>query len=157
MNEEQNKEIVRRFVEEMWNGRKLDVADEIISPDCTTHQLRGGADASGAPRTPELVKREAQAWLAAFPDLQFRIEQMIAADDRVVSHFILSGTHAGTWNGVAATNKKISVPMMTIHRIGNGKIIEDWVLIGTLILFSELGVLPGTPEIFAAAAKGRGD
>src|ERR1700759_4839894 len=131
MSEEQNKAVIRRFVEEMWNQRKLEVADEVVASDCITHQLRGGAaDAAGALRTPELVKREAQAWLAGFPDLRFELEQMIASGDLVVSRYTLTGTHTGIWNGVAATNQKISVPMMTIHRIRDGKIVEDWVLIG---------------------------
>ena len=153
MNEEQKKEIVRRFVERLWNRRELDVADELISPDCITHQLRGAADAAGASRTPELVKREAQAWLAGFPDLRFEIEQMIAEEDRVASRLTLTGTHTGTWNGIPATNRKIALPMMTIHRIRDGKIVEDWVLVGTLILFQQLGMVPDTAEIVAAAAK----
>src|SRR3982751_5495525 len=115
MNEEENKRIVRRFVEEMWNQRKLDLAHEIIAPDCVTHQLRGGAEAAGTPRTSELVKREAEAWLAGFPDLHFDLEQMIAQGDQVVSRYTLRGTHIGNWNGVPASNKRISVPMMTIH------------------------------------------
>ena len=152
MDEEQNKRIVLRFVEEMWNQRKLEVADEIIAPDCITHQLRGGADVAGAPRSPELVKREAQAWLVAFPDLRFDLEQMIADEDQVVSRYTLKGTHTGTWNGIPATNKKISVPMMTIHRIRDGKIVEDWVMVGVLILFQQLGILPETAEIIRALA-----
>lgn len=154
MNEEENKALIRRFIDEMWNQRKLELADEIFAPDCVTHQLRGDADSTGAPRTPELVKREAESWLSAFPDLRFKIEQMIAADDHVVSRYTLHATHTGNWNGVAATNKKISVPMMTIHRVQNGRIVEDWVLIGTLILFQQLDLVPDTPGILARLGRG---
>jgi len=151
MNEEPNKALVRRFIDQMWNQRQLELADQIFAPDCVTHQLRGGADPTGAPRTPELVRREAESWLAAFPDLKFEIQQMIAAEDYVVSRYTMNATHTGTWNGVAATNKKVSVPMMTIHRIHNQKIVEDWVLVGTLTLFQQLGLVPDTPTIIAAS------
>ncbi len=66
MNEEQNEVIVRRFNEEMWNRRKFDVADELIAPNCQTHQLCSQEDAVGRPRSPELVKREAAIWLSGF-------------------------------------------------------------------------------------------
>lgn len=153
MHEEQNKALIRRFVDEMWNDRKLDVADEIFAADCVTHQLRGTPDSAGTPRNPELVKHEAQAWLRGFPDLQFKIEQIIAADAEVVTRYTVTGTHTGPWNAIPPTNKKISVPMMTVHRIQNGRIVEDWVLIGTLVLFQQLGLLPDTPTIMAAAGK----
>ena len=56
MPEEPNKIIVRRFIEELWNERKLDVADEIFEDDCLTHQLQSGAEISAATRNPEAVK-----------------------------------------------------------------------------------------------------
>jgi steroid delta-isomerase-like uncharacterized protein len=152
MNEEQNKAVVTRFIEEMWNQRKLEVADELFALDCVTHQLRTGADALGAPRSPETVKREAAEWLAAFPDLRFRVEQMLAADDRVVSHYTMEGTHTGAWMGVPPTGKTIRVPIVTIHRIRDRKIVEDWVLVGSLTLFQQLGLVTDTARIIAAAS-----
>ena len=77
MNEEQNKIVVKRFIDEMWNQRKLQLADELFATDCVTHQLRTGETAAGTPRTVESVKREATAWLTGFPDLEFVLEQMI--------------------------------------------------------------------------------
>src|SRR2546421_4039312 len=151
MKEEQNKAVVRRFIEERWNQRKLDTADELIAEDCVTHQLRALEESGGAPRSPELVKREAAGWLAAFPDLTFELEQMIAADDQVVSRYMIHGTHTGAWCGVSPTGRTIAVPMMTIHRIYHGKIVEDWVLVGTLTLLQQLGLVPETSEIIAAA------
>jgi steroid delta-isomerase-like uncharacterized protein len=153
VNEEQNQAVVKRFIEEMWNQRKLDLADELFSPDCITHQLRGGEDSAGAPRTPESVKQEAAGWFAAFPDLKFDVEQMLSAGDHVVTCYTLRGTHTGAWCGVPPTGKSVSVPMFTIHRIRDGKISEDWVLLGTLTFFQQLGLVPAIPDILAAAAK----
>lgn len=147
MSEETNKQVVRRFIEEMWNRRRPELADELVAPDCVTHQLRADEPATGMPRTPESVKREMGAWFEGFPDLTFRIEQLLAEGDLVVARCMMHGTHAGTWMGVTFTGRKVSVPIITIHRIARGKIIEDWVLIGTLALFQQLGLVAPTEEI----------
>ena len=153
MNEAENKAIVRRFIEEMWNQRKVEVTDELFAPDCVTHQLRGGSDTGGAPRSPESVKAEAGAWFAAFPDLHFDIEQIFAEGDYVVSRYTMKGTHRAAWMGIPATGRQVAVPMMTIQRIRDGKIVEDWVLVGSLALFQQLGLLPDTPQIVAEASN----
>ena len=152
MSQDQNKAVVRRFIEELWNQRKLEVADELFAADCVTHQLRG-SDPAAMPRSPESVKAEAAAWFAAFPDLRFEIEQMFAEGNQVFSRFTMRGTNTGAWMGLPPTNRKVSVPMMTIHRIHEGKIAEDWVLIGTLILLQQLGILPDTTQILERAGK----
>jgi predicted ester cyclase len=110
MNEDENKKIVRRFFEEMWNQRKFQVADELLAVDCVTHQLRSGEDPVGVPRSAESVKREAAAWLNGFPDLEFVLEQMIATGDRVVSHCTMRGTHSGVWMGIGPTGRKGEFP-----------------------------------------------
>ena len=153
MSVEQSKAIVSRFYEELWNNRNLSVADEIISPDCVTHQLQSGAANVGAPRDPEAVKHHVNEWLAAFPDLRFTVEQMIAEEDKVVSQSVMRGTHSGTWLGLAPTNKEVSIRLMVTQRISNGKIVEDWVLVEALGLFQQLGLIPTTQEILAKAAK----
>jgi steroid delta-isomerase-like uncharacterized protein len=151
VSEEKNKTIVRRFIEEFWNQRKLHLAGELFAPECITHQLRSEEDAVGTPRSPESVKREAAAWLSGFPDLKFVLEKIIAAEDQVVTHCTMRGTHSGEWMGVPATGKKVSVPIITIHRIAGGKIAEDWVLVGSLLLFQQLGVVPATQALLGPA------
>jgi predicted ester cyclase len=79
---------------------------------------------------------------------------MFTANDHVITRYTMLGTHTGPWMGLAPTGKKVSVPMMTIHRIRDGKIVEDWVLVGSLTLFQQLGVLPETRLIIASALKG---
>src|SRR5215469_18930803 len=79
------KHIINRFVEELWNARRLDVADQIFSEDCVTHQLRSGILAAPAHRGPQEMKEHVSGWLRSFPDLRFNIEQMITEQDRVMS------------------------------------------------------------------------
>jgi predicted ester cyclase len=121
------KHIIKRFVEELWNARRLDIADQIFSEDCVTHQLRSGVLAEPAHRGPQAMKEHLSGWLMSFPDLRFNIEQMIAERDHVVSHLVMEGTHQGTWMGISLTGKRLQIRLIAIHRIANSKIAEDWV------------------------------
>lgn len=139
--------VVQRFVAELWNRRQLDVADEIFATDCITHQLRSGEPVASAPRDPDTIKQHVRDWVNAFPDLQFTIEQTVASEDRVASHITMRGTHTGTWMGVSPSGKQISITMIVIHRIDARKIVEDWVLVDSLGLFQQLGIVGSREEI----------
>ena len=152
MSAEPNKAIVWRFYEELWNNRNINVADEIFAADCVTHQLQSGAASARVPRGPEAVKHHVVEWLAGFPDLRFSVEQMLAEADHVVSRSVMHGTHTGTWLGVAPTGKQVSIRMFVVHRIVNGKIAEDWVLVEALGFFQQLEIVPSTQEILAKAS-----
>ena len=152
---EQNKLIVHRFVDEFWNARNLSVADEIFSSNCVTHQLRGDDKNSAAPRSPETIKKEAADWIGGFPDLKFEVIQILAEGDRVASHLQVTGTHSGEWMGMAATTQSVSFPLFVIHRIEDNKIVEDWVLVGTLTLLQQLGVVAPTAELVREIASGK--
>ncbi len=153
MSVEENKAVVLRFYEELWNERNLSVADEIISPDCVTHQLQSGAAAVGVRRGPEAVMQHIGEWLNGFPDLRFDVEQMVAQEDRVMSQSVMRATHTGEWLGLAPTKRDVSIRLMVIHRIEGGRIVEDWVLVEALGFFQELGLLPDTQDIMSAAAR----
>ncbi|HYG09545.1 MAG TPA: ester cyclase [Pyrinomonadaceae bacterium] len=148
-----NKAVVRRFYEELWNDRKIEIADEIIAADCLTHQLISGVEESGAPRPPESMKQHVAAWLEGFPDMRFTVEQMIAEGDRVVTHCRMRGTHTGAWSGLAPTGREVSLPMIVIQRIAGGKIAEDWVLVDSLGFYQQLGLVPATGEIMSRATR----
>ena len=153
MSAELNKAIVRRFVEEVWNKRNLGIADEIFAADCVTHQLQSGSGIDSSPRDPETLKKHVAEWLVSFPDLRFNVEQMVADNDRVVSQILMTGTHTGVWLGISPTGNHVNLRMITIHRIADGKIVEDWVLVESLGFFRQLGLLPAIQEIMAGAAK----
>jgi predicted SnoaL-like aldol condensation-catalyzing enzyme len=141
-----NKHLIIRFVEELWNQRKLDVADEIFDTNCRTFQLQSGAAVTPAPRGPQAIKIHISEWLSGFPDLKFTIEQMVAEGDKVSTLLVMEGTHTGQWLGIPPNGKRINIRMMVIHRIQNGKIIEDWVLVESLGFFQQLGILPPTMD-----------
>ena len=150
MSAEDGKRIARRFIEELWNERRMEVADELFAPDCVTHQLRSGAEDVPAPRTPELLKQHVAAWLAAFPDLRFEVEQVIAEGELVNTRCTMRGTHMGAWLGVAPTKREVSVRMSVTHRVAGGRIVEDWVLVESFGLFQQLGLVPPREELLPA-------
>lgn len=141
------KQVIERFVDELWNARRLDVADEIFDSDCVTHQLRSGMQEDAVRRGPQAIKEHVAGWITSFPDLRFTVEQMLTESDRVATQLRMEGTHLGSWLGIPATGKNVQIRMFTIHRVVQNKIIEDWVLVESLGVFQQLGLLPGTPEL----------
>jgi steroid delta-isomerase-like uncharacterized protein len=141
------RQLISKFVEELWNKRQFDVADEIFAKDCVTHQLRSGVPADAVLRGPEAIKEHVAGWIASFPDLRFNIEQMLREGDRVVMQLVMEGTHQSTWLGIPASGKKVEIRMFTVHRVVQGKIVEDWVLVESLGLLQQLGVIPDTAEL----------
>jgi steroid delta-isomerase-like uncharacterized protein len=139
--------IVRRFVEELWNERRLDVADVIFAEDCVTHQLRSGLPADGVPRGPQAMKEHIADWIASFPDLRFSVEQILSEGDLVMMRLLMQGTHQGVWLGIPASGKSVEIRMITIHRVVRGKIVEDWVLVESLGLFQQFGAVPDTADL----------
>jgi steroid delta-isomerase-like uncharacterized protein len=141
------KQLINRFVEELWNERRLDVADAIFAKDCVTHQLRSGVPADAVPRGPHAIKEHVTSWIASFPDLHFSIEQMLSEGDRVVMQLLMEGTHQGPWLGIPASGNKMQIRMFTVHRVVQGKIVEDWVLVESLGVFQQLGIVPDTADL----------
>ena len=80
---------------------------------------------------------------------------MIAEGDRVSTLLMMDGTQTGKWLGIPPSGKRINIRMMTIHRIRNGKIIEDWVIVESLGFFQQLGILPETSDLFREYHQGR--
>ena len=120
MSLENNKDLYRRIVEEVWNSSNLKTVDEFIAANCIFHAfdriLKG----------PEQFRQYAKELLAVFPDIHFKIEDLIAEGDMVVSHWTLTGTHKGEFLEIPATNKKVEFQGSSILRIAEGKVIELW-------------------------------
>jgi steroid delta-isomerase-like uncharacterized protein len=130
-----NKTIVRRLYDEVWNKRRLEVIDALISP---SHALNDPL-ASGAQVGPKLYKRRVVELTKSFPDLHFSIEDMIAEKGKVVASWNISGTHKGEFMDIPATGRKVSVEGITIHLITNGKILDSYARWDALGLMRQLG------------------
>jgi steroid delta-isomerase-like uncharacterized protein len=136
MSSEDNKALVRRMFAELNQGH-LAVIDELVAPEYVEH-LAGGQEIVG----PAGLKQFIAQFATAFPDLHIAVEDMFGERDKVVTRFALHGTHRGELMGIAPTGKQVSVPIMLISRIANGKFVEDWENIDQLGLLQQLGMLP---------------
>src|SRR5580765_3243934 len=134
----ENKAIIRRLYEEVWNKRKLKVVDELFS---TSHALQDPI-VSGSQVGPELYKGRVVELTTALPDLCFTIEDTIAEGNKVVACWTISGTHQSEYMGIPATGKKISIEGITIHHIKNGKILDSYSRWDVLGLMRQLGAIP---------------
>jgi steroid delta-isomerase-like uncharacterized protein len=139
-----NKSIVRRLYEEVWNERKIEVLKELISPSHALH----APNTSGSKIGPEAYKRNINQLLTAFPDLRFAIEDTVSENDKVVACWTISGTHKGEYLGIPATDHEIIVEGITIHHVAGGKIMDSFANWDALGLMQQLGVVPlfGQPK-----------
>ncbi len=145
----ETKAIVRRLYEEVWNKRRLEVANEVISPSHALHDPHLTGSAVG----PDAYKRVCTQFIAAFPDLRFTVDDYISEQDKVVASWTISGTHKREFRGIPATNKKISVEGVTIHHIANGKIMDSYVNLDYLGMMQQLGVALPFDQPKSAAAR----
>lgn len=136
MSLDEQKLLMRRFIEEVWNKGNLGVADEIFDRQATS------PSAPQLPPGPEGVKIIARMFRSAFPDFHMTINDLIADGDKVVGRFSQGGTHTGTFMGIAPTGKKVEFTEIGILRIANGKVVESWYATDMLRLLHTLGAVP---------------
>lgn len=144
MNSEQNKALVRRFYDEVWGKGNLGVADEVFAPDYARHDWRPTTASPG----PEGQKQIASAFRAAFPDLRFEVEIVIAENEYVAARWTASGTHTGRWGEVEPTGRAVLYSGANIFRFDEeGRVVEIWNHRDDLGLQEQLGraVFAGAP------------
>jgi steroid delta-isomerase-like uncharacterized protein len=137
MSTEDNKALIRRFYEEVFNKKNLAAIDEFFAPDHVDHTLP-----PGLPVGPEGTKQAIAMTLSGFPDLRVTIEDMIAEGDKVVTRFTTHGTQQGALGGIPPTGKHVAVSTIEITRMAGGKIAEDWGLDDRLGMLQQLGLVP---------------
>ena len=145
----ENKTIIRRLYEEVWNQRKLGVVDELLS---ASHALNDPNN-PGSQVGPALYKQRVVELTTALPDLCFTIEDTVAEGEKFVACWTFSGTHQGEYLGIPATGKKISVEGITIHHIKNGKILDSYTRWDALGLMRQLGAVPAQGRSKEAASR----
>lgn len=135
---EEDKALIRRFVEEAFNKGNLDVADEIYASTFISHD----PTAPEGQGSPEAVKQFVNTYLGAFPDGHTTVEDSIAEGDKVAYRWTFRGTHQGELMGISPTGKQVEITGITINRLSGGKIEEQWNLFDQLGMLQQLGVAP---------------
>ncbi|HTF26949.1 MAG TPA: ester cyclase [Candidatus Limnocylindria bacterium] len=143
-----NKAVVRRLYEEVWNKRRLELVDEIISPSHALHDPTLTDSSVG----PDAYKRQVSRFIVGIPDLRFTIEDIVDEKEKLAVAWTISGTHTGEFMGIPATNKKVYVEGITINHIVDGKIMDSYVSWDTFGMMQQLGVVPtlGQTKSFTA-------
>ena len=136
MSVEENKAIERRFWEKIFNGRNVDLIDELFATNYVLHGS-GGQDLNA-----EGTKQMLSMYFNAFPDLHATIEDLFAAEDRVATRSIMRGTHRGEMMGIPPTGKQVTVMLVSIDRIVDGKFVESWHLSDQVGMMRQLGAMP---------------
>jgi steroid delta-isomerase-like uncharacterized protein len=136
MSTEENKAINRRHIEEAWNRGDLDVMDQYMHPAYT--KKHNTTTVQGLQETKQLMTNRRQA----FPDVHITIEEEIVEGDKIATRYTASGTHTGTFMGIAPTGKHVTITGMGFGRIVDGKFVESWHIFDQLDLLQQLGVNP---------------
>jgi steroid delta-isomerase-like uncharacterized protein len=137
---------------ELWNQRKLAVADEIFAANYVNHDPAS----PDFPTGPEGVKQTVELYRNAFPDLQFTIEQMIEQEPFITTRFTARGTHKGDLRGIPPTDSSIKVDGIVLHRISGGRIVEGWAVWDALGLMQQMSVIPTLDKVKAQEGKSSG-
>jgi steroid delta-isomerase-like uncharacterized protein len=137
MSLEANKEVIRAYVETIFNQRQVDRAEELVAPDYLDHAALPG-QAPGL----EGAKRKWGMYLVGIPDLRVTIEELVAEGDKVAVRRSYAGTHQGELLGIPPTGKQVRIGGISIFRLAGGKIAEQWEQLDRLALMQQLGVVP---------------
>src|SRR5262245_7833979 len=131
----QNKELVRRWFEQVWNNGRADAIDELLSVQSIARGL--GQDLHG----PAAFKQFQAAYRDAFPDIAIQIEDIIAEDDLVAVRWTATATHGGGGLGYAATGNPVTFSGMAFVRVEDNKLVEGWNNFDQLGLLKQIGVV----------------
>jgi steroid delta-isomerase-like uncharacterized protein len=130
---EQQKMLVRRWIEEGFNRRNLSVVDEIFAEAFVVNGQQIGREG---------LRKSMSRHLAGFPDLHVTITDMVAEGEQVAIWYTVKGTHRGEFDGVQPTGRQVSWTGVDLFRIGGGRVVEARFLSDALGLLRQLGAAP---------------
>ena len=137
MSAQDNKALVRRFVDEVQSGGNISLIDEICSPEFVNHSAP-----PGVPSDCEGIKIVTAMFRGAFPDSYFTVEDMIAEGDKVATRKTFHGTHEGEFMGIPPSGRSVAMGLIDVVRIDDGRVVEHWSVGDSLGLMQQLGVIP---------------
>ena len=138
MSIKENKAVAQRFVDEAINWKNLDALNQLVAEDFIERVPFPG---QGPGR--EGLKAVIGSFLQAFPDIVWTVHEQIAEGDNVVSRFTWTGTHRDVFLGIPATGRRVMVWGVVIDVVRDGKMVESLIIMDTLGLMQQLGVIPG--------------
>jgi steroid delta-isomerase-like uncharacterized protein len=136
---EANKQLVRRWFEEVWNKGRADAIDEMFDENGIAHGLAD--DPANPIKGPTAFRPFHETFRQAFPNMVIDIEDLVAEGDRVAARCAVRAKHEGEFMGRAATQSPVEFTGITIVRIANGKIVEAWNNFDFMTMYKQVGHL----------------
>lgn len=133
---EENKAIVRRYLDEAWNRGNITILDELMAPDYKRY-----VGTSGGYLDREGQKQRIAGFHKALANLQLTLDDMLAEGDEVTIRIHVTGTHRDTLVGVPATGKDVVVAAVDILRLVDGSVVEHWGVMDTYGLLQQLSAI----------------
>ena len=135
--QDENSQVVSRYIEEFKNRANHNIVDELMAPDFVHHFTD-----PRLPPGPDALKILGQSIGAGFPDVHATVNDLIAEGDNVIERATVTATHSGEFNGVPATGNAVTWTEIHIYRLSDGKIAELWSEIDLLAILAQIGALP---------------
>jgi len=139
---ESNKTVVRRYYDEVLNGRSIDTLDELAADDYVEHDPFPG---QGDGRSD--LKERARTLVTAFNPYRFTVEDVIAEGDRVVVRWTATGSHSGEFMGAPPTGREFTIAGIDIHAVRDERMAEHWHVVDQLALLQQLGLIPAPESV----------
>ena len=138
MGAEDNKAVSRRFITEVFNDGKYEVADELLAENFSAHS-------SGNDQGRDEFKEMVRAFRGAFPDYHCTIDDQIAEGDQVATRWTFHGTQTGPLMGLPPTGRPVEVTGVAIDRVVDGQLVESWLELDMNRMLQQLGAAPPPP------------
>lgn len=137
MSTEENRALIQRLSDELWDRRNTAIIDELFAPAWVDHDAQ-----PGLPPGRDGLKALATGIHAAFSDGRSTIEDVVAEGDKIVWRWSYQATQTGDFMGIPATGKRVTLSGITIDRIEDGRFKERWSVTDTLGFLQQLGAIP---------------
>ena len=145
MSLDENKALVRRFVDEIFVQGRVESIDELLADDFVAHTW----PSTGHPK--DDLKNATERAHGALTNPRFAIDDMIAEGDRVAVRLTTGATQTGSFMGMPPSGKSYEISEIHIFRLRNGKVIEHWHQFDQMGMMKQLGAMPGEPAAREAA------
>ncbi|WP_254864195.1 ester cyclase [Halovivax gelatinilyticus] len=140
---DQLKDEMSSLAERVWNDGDVDAIDDRFAHDFVRHTPESLPDIHG----PEAYKERVRELRSAFPDFEIDIERTVADDELLLTHLTISGTHDGEFMGIEPTGESIDVPVMSLMRLEDDRVAEEWLLSDSMEMMVQLGVAAYPDEV----------
>ena len=137
MAEDKHEVLIRAYIDEVFNGHRLDGLSRYWHDDLTSNWL-GMEAIRGLPAW----RGAMEGFFAAFPDAAYTLEDLFFAGDRGVWRGRWRAVQKGEWQGIAPTGRHVTWTVVIVARFADGRMVEDWVELDRLGLFQQLGCIP---------------